>query len=51
VILLVISASLLFLPTILSVAGVTMFGSHSPVQVTVPITTPVGVGQMKIQLS
>lgn len=51
VILFFISAALLFLPTVLSVAGVSMFGDEQEPQATVPITTPVGTGQVTIQLS
>jgi hypothetical protein len=51
VILLFISAALLFLPTILSISGITMFGDEQEPQATAPITTPVGTGQVTIQLS
>jgi len=50
VILFLISAALLFLPTVLGVTGGTMFGDETEPQTTAPITTPVGTGQVTIQL-
>jgi len=47
VMLFIISTSLVFLPTILSPSGITMFGANA----TAPMTTPVGTGQVTIQLS
>jgi hypothetical protein len=47
VMLFIISTSLVFLPTILSPSGITMFGANA----TAPMTTPVGIGQVTIQLS
>jgi hypothetical protein len=51
VIYLFIAAALLFLPTVLSATGGTMFGDETEPQTTAPITTPVGTGQVTVQLS
>jgi hypothetical protein len=51
VILIFIAASLLFLPTLLTSTGFSLYGDSPTPQATAPITTPVGTGQVTIQLS
>ena len=51
VILIIISAGLLLLPTILGITGGTMFGDNIPLQATFQITIPPKIGQITVQLS
>jgi hypothetical protein len=51
VILIFIATSLLFIPSLLSSTGATIFADSSEPQGVAPITTPVGTGQVTTQLS
>ena len=45
----IIAGALLYIPSVFS-TGATMFGDDTQPQTTAPITTPVGDGQVTIQL-
>jgi hypothetical protein len=47
----ILSADLVFLPSVLVSTGATLFGNETEPQTTASITTPVGTGQVTIQLS